>query len=136
MGNGMLTWILALWIASMVVLGALIGFVYGKPTGNWRKPTIIGALAAVCLLVGFVQRGTPAIVFLLGFGLALSCVIGRAIAYPRGRAGAGLLLGLLGPFGWLIAAVLPPSAEVQHRRDSEVAEAVEPTAHEADGVGG
>lgn len=44
----------------------------------------------------------------------LSAMIGSAIAREKGRAGEGWALGLLlGPIGWIVAAVMSPSAQVQ-----------------------
>ncbi len=49
-------------------------------------------------------------------------LIGRAIGEPKGRGGAGFALGvLLGFIGWIIAAVMEPTAEERIRRQHEAA---------------
>jgi hypothetical protein len=50
--------------------------------------------------------------------------IGALIAREKGRAWAGFWWSyFLGPIGWVIAALLLPSTEVEARRQEEVAEA-------------
>lgn len=57
-----------------------------------------------------------------GFGvvlvlwLVIGPIVGHAIGKPKGRAGEGLALGLfLGIFGWLIIALLSPTADIQRQ---------------------
>lgn len=62
------------------------------------------------------------IVLVLGAGI--SGVIGLAIAASKGKGGSGFLLGaLLGPIGWIVAAVIEPSPAVRQRRIAEQAQA-------------
>ncbi|MGB8021123.1 MAG: hypothetical protein WCF04_07850 [Candidatus Nanopelagicales bacterium] len=107
--------------AVMVLPGAFLGWLYGQRSGNVRKATLVGLAAGIAVLMLFSELAPDASGWVLVglFLLALSCLVGRAIAFSKGRAVAGLFLGLLGPFGWLIAALLPPSTEVQQRRDQD-----------------
>jgi len=62
--------------------------------------------------------------FLL-LGAVIAGVIGMAIGSSKGKVGAGFWLGfLLGPIGWIIAALLTPSLEVQAERDRRLAAAI------------
>lgn len=57
---------------------------------------------------------------LVAFAL-ISGLIGAIIGGTKGKGGAGFVLGaLLGPIGWLIAAVLTPTADVAVRREKEL----------------
>ncbi len=58
-------------------------------------------------------------------GALIAGAIGAAIGSSKGKAGAGFGLGfLLGPVGWVIAALLTPSIEVQAERDRQLAAAI------------
>jgi hypothetical protein len=128
MGAGdVFAWVVwvAFMVAAMVLPGAFLGWLYGQRSGNVPRTTLIGLAAGIVVLVLFSALAPDASGWVLVgiFLLALSCVVGRAVAYSKGRAVAGLLLGLLGPIGWLIAGLLPPSSAVQHQRDQEPAPA-------------
>jgi hypothetical protein len=47
------------------------------------------------------------VIFAVGASALVSMLVGYAIGRWRGRGGAGAWLGLLGPVGWIIAALLP-----------------------------
>jgi hypothetical protein len=57
-----------------------------------------------------------AVIGILFLSTLISCLIGAAIGSAKGRGVAGFWLGLLGLPGWIIAAVISPTAEVEARR--------------------
>ena len=53
------------------------------------------------------EEGPLTVVFVWLFGLIASCFIGGMIGSSVNRFGVGLLLGILGPIGWIIVLLLP-----------------------------
>ena len=53
------------------------------------------------------EEGLLTVVFVWLFGLIASCFIGGMIGSSVNRFGVGLLLGILGPIGWIIVLLLP-----------------------------
>ena len=53
------------------------------------------------------EEGSLTVVFVWLFGLIASCFIGGMIGSSVNRFGVGLLLGILGPIGWIIVLLLP-----------------------------
>jgi uncharacterized membrane protein YeaQ/YmgE (transglycosylase-associated protein family) len=52
----------------------------------------------------------------------ISGAIGAAIGSRRGRVGGGFLLGMfLGIVGWIIVALMSPTAEYEARRSAQIA---------------
>ena len=49
-----------------------------------------------------------------------SACIGYAIGYSKGKETEGFLLGLLGPIGWVIAAVIQGTSEAEAARHAAV----------------
>jgi hypothetical protein len=50
----------------------------------------------------------------IALGAVISGIVGAMIGSSKGKSSAGFLLGLfLGPIGWIIAAVMTPSPEVE-----------------------
>ena len=59
----------------------------------------------------------PAFAVIFAIGMAIGFLIGRL----RGHPILGAVLGIFGLIGWIIAAVLPRSADAQARHDAKVA---------------
>ncbi len=61
--------------------------------------------------------------FILGLWWIASVIAGGCVGELRGRAAAGLALGVfLGPVGVIVAGLLPPTARSQLRRQEELEE--------------